>query len=251
MRNPNTSKRGRGKRKQQKRNKLGFNRAHASEAAPWFSRPLFPAPVLDTSLHLSAAPNHPPQPPRPPPHLVAAAAAATDEKMVGPGLYTEIGKKTRGGCQPFPSACPLSSWFLSRSGVSSLLLVCWLFPALSPRRSAVQGLPDGPQVHSHHLHLQWRRKCSASSPPRATPLSSTVLGTWWALCRALVRWITIRMCRIDETVWGGFIIYIGFICMVWNLWRGFSDGHMGLIPCMDVLMSCDLQYVFLPVRLAQ
>jgi hypothetical protein len=55
-------------------------------------------------------------PPRPPPHLVAAAAAAaaaaataTDEKMVGPGLYTEIGKKTRGGCQPFPSACPLSS----------------------------------------------------------------------------------------------------------------------------------------------
>lgn len=60
----------------------------------------------------------------------------------GPGLYSDIGKKARG---------PSFSFF-----VPVILLINFIFhlySVISSSRSSLQGLPDRPQVHRHHLHF--------------------------------------------------------------------------------------------------
>lgn len=109
---------------------------------------------------------------------IPSLSPSTPSASMAPGLYTDIGKKTRGTAPPAPPG--LTSPFTlvsSRHGCCSPLVLDLAevtFVVDGPRRcrrrrSALQGLRDAPQVHPHHLHPRGRREY----PPLPLSLSPT------------------------------------------------------------------------------
>jgi hypothetical protein len=141
----------------------------------------FPRPPL---LLSSTPSTHPPPPStllHEPQRRTAPHRARRRREMGGPGLYTGIGKKAKGTSPRSSSPPAVSPRFLNIFSELPFLLRCVrLTRSLGGCRSAVQGLPDRPEVHPHHLRRQWRRKFPAMPRPLVTPFYQVVV---WSVVR--------------------------------------------------------------------